>query len=232
MYLMLQYFEQYNDGQVEAYNEIQTEATYGYFKQNISDSELFKSLNRKKRTRLAYRVFCCVRDDVDFTSNLTLTPNQDEFLYELTITTRHKIACSKFYLTNNTGIVTIEECFRPNMSTAIKKYKLFNLVPQYSFKSKYVDIDFRDLKQLLRKARKMLNDKNALPLLLEQRQQQDTQDNDNAGGNDEDRDAEGDGIERDAAEGDDEEGGFEKHLAASYAFSQVFDFEKVRLKME
>ena len=134
------------------------------------------------------------------------------------ITTRHEIACSRHYLTNNSGTVAIEECFRPNMSAAIKKYKLFNLVPQYSFKSKYVEIDFSHLKQLLRRARKVLNDNNA----PEQRQQEDTQDNDNAGGNDKDRDA----------KGDDDEGGFEKHLAASYAFSQVFDFEKVRLKLE
>lgn len=92
---------------------------------------------------------------------------------------------------NNTEIVRTEDCFRPEMSTVIKMYKLFNLVPLYTFQYKYVDIDIAHLKYLLNKVKR-------------ESQCEDLFD-----------------------EGDLEN----KHEKATHAFSQIFDFEKLRIDL-
>ncbi|GAA5816140.1 hypothetical protein MFLAVUS_009666 [Mucor flavus] len=131
MYGMLVYLEEYNNGQITAFNEVQTEATYAC-----------QSRSNNSRT----------------------------------------------YLQENTD-TKIEDCFRPEMATYIKKYKMFSLTPLYSFTLEYAEINIVHLKSLLPKVRRELQSDDTIN------------------------------------EGDNEN----KHERATYFFSQVFDFDSVRL---
>lgn len=190
MYEMLVYLEEYNNGQITAFNEVQTEATYAWLKQMVTSSELFVTLNRKKKNRLAFLLYRCIRDSTNFINNLQLNVNQDRFLVNLVQTTQEQLRNSRRYLQENAN-TRIEDCFRPEMATSIKKYKMFSLTPLYSFTHKYFEIDIVHLKSLLLKVRREL-------------QSDDTID-----------------------EGDNEN----KHEKATYFFSQVFDFDSVRLDL-
>ncbi|GAA5809482.1 hypothetical protein MFLAVUS_002890 [Mucor flavus] len=190
MYDMLVYWEEYNNGQITAFNEVQTEATYAWLKQTVTSSEHFKTLNRKKKNQLAFLLYRCIRDSTNFVNNLQLNVNQNQFLVNLVQTTQEQLRNSRTYLQGNTD-TRIEDCFRPEMATSIKQYKMFSLTPLYSFTLKYVEIDIVHLKSLLLKVRRELQSDDIID------------------------------------EGDNEN----KHERATYFFSQVFDFDSVRLDL-
>ncbi|GAA5811856.1 hypothetical protein MFLAVUS_005302 [Mucor flavus] len=149
------HLEEYNNGQITAFNEVQTEATYARLKQTVTSSEHFKTLNRKKKKRLAFLLYRCIRDSANFINNLQLNVNQNQFLVNLVQTTQEQLHNSRTYLQENTD-TRIEDCFRPEMATSIKQYKMFSLTPLYSFTLKYVEIDIVHLKSLLLKVRREL----------------------------------------------------------------------------
>lgn len=76
------------------------------------------------------------------------------------------------------------------MSQVIKKYKLFTLVPLYSFTRKYVEIDIAHLRSLILKVQR--ESQTSIDILNEDRENN-------------------------------------KHERATLFFSQVFDFELLRL---
>lgn len=192
MYIMLMYLEDHNNGLVRDFNEVQVEATYAWIKQAIISEENFKPLNRKKRNRLSFLVYRCIRDDTNFANVPWLNVEQNQFLLDFIQVTTEQVRNSRVYLDeNNTEIIRIEDCFRPEMSTSLKMYKLFHLVPLYNFLYKYVDIDIAHLKYLLNKVKR-------------ESQCEDLFD-------------EGDSIN--------------KHEKATFAFSQIFDFEKLRIDL-
>ncbi|GAA5812210.1 hypothetical protein MFLAVUS_005660 [Mucor flavus] len=190
MYDMLVYLEEYSNGQITAFNEVQIEAAYARLKQTVTSSEHFKTLNRKKKNRLAFLLYRCIRDSANFMNNLQLNVNQNQFLVNLVQTTQEQLRNSRTYLQENTD-TRIEDCFRPEMATSIKQYKMFSLTRLYSFTLKYVEIDIAHLKSLLLKVRRELQSDDIID------------------------------------EGDNEN----KHERATYFFSQVFDFDSVRLDL-
>ena len=191
MYDFLLHFEAFNDDQVRTFSEVQVECTYAWVKRVIKRTNLFQEgLNRKRENRLAFLVFRNLRDSIAFQNILWLNAEQNDFIAHLIQQTMHQIENSRLYLgENSANAINIEACFRPEMSTSIKQYKLFSLVPSYSFTRKYVDIDYPHLISLLKKVGRELR------------------------------------VDSLIDEGDSDN----KHERATYLFSQIFDFEKIRL---
>ncbi|GAA5808661.1 hypothetical protein MFLAVUS_002054 [Mucor flavus] len=161
MHTMLLYLERYNDNETRNFNEVQAEATYVRVKQVLLGEDNFSTFNRKKRSRLSFLVFRRIRDGTNFVNNHRLNDEQNQFLLDLIQNTRQQILNSRAYLDdNNTEAIRLEDCLRPEMTTAIKKYKIFNLVPLYSFQRKYVSIDIAYLKYLLSKVRREAQSEN------------------------------------------------------------------------
>ncbi|GAA5813016.1 hypothetical protein MFLAVUS_006482 [Mucor flavus] len=205
MHQFLLYFEAFNNDTIRTFNEVQTEASYVWVKQALNGSDLFKVLNRKKRNRLSFLAFTSLRDNTNFENTLQLETAQYEYIVNLIQTTRNQIVNSKIYMdesNENRLNVRIQYCFRPEMLLSIKQYKLFSLVPMYSFTRKYVEIDIAHLKFLLRKVQREtqipLEILRETQILLETLQE-----------NQEDR----------------------KHDDATLLFSQVFDFDRLRLDL-
>lgn len=195
MHQFLLYFEAFNNDTIRTFNEVQTEASYVWVKQALNGSDLFKVLNRKKRNRLSFLAFTSLRDNTNFENTLQLETAQYEYIVNLIQTTRNQIVNSKIYMdesNENRLNVRIQYCFRPEMLLSIKQYKLFSLVPMYSFTRKYVEIDIAHLKSLLRKVQR----ETQIPLETLQENQEDR-----------------------------------KHDDATLLFSQVFDFDRLRLDL-
>lgn len=205
MHQFLLYFEAFNNDTIRTFNEVQTEASYVWVKQALNGSDLFKVLNRKKRNRLSFLAFTSLRDNTNFENTLQLETAQYEYIVNLIQTTRNQIVNSKIYMdesNENRLNVRIQYCFRPEMLLSIKQYKLFSLVPMYSFTRKYVEIDIAHLKSLLRKVQR----ETQIPLEILRETQ----------------------IPLETLQENQED---RKHDDATLLFSQVFDFDRLRLDL-
>ncbi|GAA5799348.1 hypothetical protein HPULCUR_004762 [Helicostylum pulchrum] len=204
MYQILLYFERFNNDNIRTFNEVQTEASYAWMKQVLSGNDLFKVFNRKKRNRLSFLAFRSLRDNINLENTLQLDVAQYEYIINLIQTTRNQIINSEIYLDENNENrlnTRIQDCFRPDMALSIKQYKLFSLVPMYSFTRKYVEIYIKHLRSLLLKAQR----KTGITLDSLNRNRNRNNDDNNEGDNE------------------------NKHELATLLFSQVFDFERLRL---
>ncbi|GAA5805581.1 hypothetical protein HPULCUR_011100 [Helicostylum pulchrum] len=206
MYQILLYFKKFNNDNIRTFNEVQTEASYVWMKQVLSGNGLFKVFNRKKRNRLSFLALRSLRDNINLENTLQLDVAQYEYIVNLIQTTRNQIINSEIYLDENNENrlnTRIRDCFRPDMALSIKQYKLFSLVPIYSFTRKYVEINIKHLRSLLLKAQReigitldILNrNRNRNRSRNRNRNNDDNNegDNENEGGNENDDDNENEG---------------------------------------
>ncbi|KAI9354657.1 hypothetical protein BD770DRAFT_130247 [Pilaira anomala] len=150
MHQMLQYLEAYNNDNIRTFDEVQVDITYAWIKSFLSTSSQFKNFSRKKKNKLSFLVFRCIRDHSLFGTALNLENDQLAFLINFIATTQEQLRNSRLYHENRDNI-DIQNCFRPSMSESVRKYKLFTLVPMYNFTRKYVEIDIAHLRSLILK---------------------------------------------------------------------------------
>lgn len=128
MYNFLLYSEEYNQNAAMNQQEIQTEITYSWVKDKLANSTVLKKMHAKKLKGLTFSVFKSILNNTPFVNKFALEENELVYITDIIVQTTRRIQNSKLFLDrNNSSTVQIEDCFRPGLTSTVKKAQALHL---------------------------------------------------------------------------------------------------------